>query len=31
MGIRRSDDTKYTEGGGNDHLTKTISEKYGAE
>ena len=26
MGSRRNDEAKYTEGGGNDHLTKNIHE-----
>ena len=31
VGSRLNDDAKYTEGSGNDHLTKNIREKYGAE
>ena len=31
VGSRRNDDNKYIEGGGNDHFTKNIREKYGAD
>ena len=31
VGSCRNDDAKYIEGGGNDHLTKNIREKYAAE
>ena len=31
LGSHRNDGVKYTEGGGNDHLTKNICGKSGAE